>query len=85
MSKKTPRFKLGIDCWECSVCRTVQMSGKPCKCGRTYADELAGMPRKEIEPEPMPNKKPKKKNRPPKSRGEFIESYLYRNNETDGE
>lgn len=76
MSKRSIRFTDG-DIWECSVCGNWNISGRACKCGRTLGDQLAEKYGKEKKTEP---KKDRKKSAEPVSRGEFIESYLYRNN-----
>lgn len=61
------------------------MSGRSCKCGRTYADELVARDRKVTEKEYVPTKKPRKKKNEPKNKGEYFESYFYTTNKTDGE
>lgn len=76
MSKKRPRFKLGLDVWECPDCKTVMPMGAKCKCGKCYADVLvSASQQKQIEHAPMPNKTPRKKYTP-KSRSGFLDSYL---------
>lgn len=83
MTKKKARFTLGLDVWECPDCKAVCIMGKPCKCGKTYADVLISSSKaKPPPPEKLDREKPERKRKhTPKSRGKYIESYLYRDDE----
>lgn len=75
--KKHARFTLGVDVWECPDCKLIVFMGKPCTCGKTYADVLKKIAVDEAKKKPKREKPDGIKYRP-KSKGKFIESYLYR-------
>ena len=69
------RLKEGWNVWQCG-CGEICIMGQKCrKCGKTYADILASKAKAENSEQ---QQKPKKKTREPASKGEFIESFLFK-------
>ena len=77
MAKAGVRFRLGEHIWEC-LCGELCIMGQKCrKCGRTNADKLIAEAKAKTEKSEQPKKR-KSKYREPASKGEFIESYLFK-------
>lgn len=67
------RWKLGEELWECENCGRINMSGRPCKCGKTYGAQLVERDKKQKDSDESTHRI-----RKPASEGKFTKSYFFK-------
>lgn len=75
MRNKPIRFQMGSDLWECP-CGSVNIMGRKCRCGNTYANELAKKYNKPTAEEEPKQKKERRKPYQPVKETEFLQSFF---------